>query len=257
MSMSRSILVRFNLLMCSLSLALTDATALFADDAASRAVVEKAIEKNGGEKLLAKFKGTTSKIKGTVHVNGAPLTFTGDIVAQGMDQQRIAISFVFDGQSISFARVLNHNQGWRKLNDSNLDMTPEELAETKEAAYSGWVTSLLPLKDKAFQLAPFGEIEIAGRKVTGVNVTREGHRSVNLFFDNETFQLVRSETVVRDEASAKEMTEESNYSDFKPVEGILYPRKIVTKRNGEPHAEIDVEDIQLSESFDDSTFAKP
>ena len=255
MSILRLILVKFSLLICSLSLALPGA--LFADDAASRAIVDKAIEKNGGEKLLAKFKGSTSKIKGTVQVNGAPLTFSGDIVAQGMDQQRISISFVFDGQSVSFASVLNRNQGWRKINDTNVDMTPEELTESKESAYSAWVANLAPLKDKAFQLAPFGEIEIGGRKATGVNVTREGHRSVNLFFDNETFQLVRTETVVRDEESAKEMTEESNYSDFKPAEGILYPRKIVTKRNGEPHAEIEVEDIQFSESLDDSAFAKP
>ena len=229
----------------------------FADDAASRAIVEKAIEVHGGEKVIAKFKATSSKIKGTIYINGAPVSFTGEIDTQGPEQLKALISFTLDGQSISFVSVLNRGQGWLKINNDTVDTPAEQLADMKESTYSGWVTSLVPLKDKAFVLAPFGEAEIGGRKAVGVNVTREGHRPINLFFDKESSRLVRTESRVRDETSGQEVNEESTYSEYKPIDGIQHPTKITVKRNDKPHADVEVTELKLTEKLDDNVFAKP
>lgn len=228
-----------------------------ADDAASRTITEKAIDAHGGEKSIAKFKGITSKIKGTIHINAAPVAVTGEVSSQGADQQKISVSFELDGQAISFLSVFNRGQGWLKINDSTIDMSADQLAETKESAYAGWVASLLPLKDKAFSLAPFGEIEIASRKAVGVNVTREGHRPINLFFDKETFRLARTETRVKDETTGQEVTDEATFGEYKLIEGIPQAMKLTIKRNDKPHAEIEVTEVKLSEKLDDSVFAKP
>ena len=109
-----------------------------ADDAVSREFMEKAIENNGGEKVLAKYKGTTSKMKGTIQLNGAPVIFTGELSSQVADQMLISISLVLDGQSISFVSALNHDQGWLKINSDTIDMSAEQFKETKETTYSGW-----------------------------------------------------------------------------------------------------------------------
>lgn len=228
-----------------------------ADDAASRALTEKAIHAHGGEKTIAKFKGITSKIKGTLHINGDPVAFTGEVSSQGADQQKVFVSFELDGMVISFFSVFNRGQGWLKINDNTMDMSADQLAEAKESSYAGWVASLVPLKDKAFSLAPFGEIEIAGRKAIGVNVTREGHRPINLFFDKETSRLARSETRVKDETTAQEVTEEATFGEYKSIEGILQAVKLTIKRNDKPYAEVEVTEIKLSEKLDDSVFAKP
>lgn len=228
-----------------------------ADDAASRALVEKAIELNGGEKLLSKFKASTSKIKGTIHIAGAPVPFTGEVAGQGQDQLKVVISFSVDGQALSLISVLNRDKGWLKINETPIDMSADQLTELKEQAYSGWVATLLPLKDKAFVLAPFGETEIAGRKAIGVNVTREGHRPINLFFDKETSRLVRSETRVKDDTTGQEVTEESTYGEYKAVDGTQQAMKIAVKRDGKPHADVDVEDLKAAEKLDDGVFAKP
>lgn len=243
------------LMFCGLALALPNLGV--ADDAASRAIVEKAIEAHGGEKLLAKSKSATSKLKGTIQVNGAAVEFTGDLASQESNQLRINISFVLDGQSISFASVLNRDQGWLKINNDTVDMPAEQLAETKEQAYSGWVATLLPLKDKAFTLAPFGEIEIAGRKAVGVNVAREGRRPINLFFDKETSRLVRTESRVKDETTGQEVTEESTYGEYKLIDGALQAMKIAVKRDGKPHAEVEVTEFKPAEKLEDSVFARP
>ena len=49
---------------------------------------------------------------------------------------RINISFVLDGQSISFVSALNRDQGWLKVNNDTIDMPAEQLAETKETTYT-------------------------------------------------------------------------------------------------------------------------
>ncbi len=136
-------------------------------------------------------------------------------------------------------------------------MPAEQLAETKESAYSGWVATLLPLKDKAFRLAPFGETEIAGRKAIGVNVTREGRRPINLFFDKATFHLVRTETRVKDEMTNQEVTEETTFGEYKLIEGAQQPLKITIKRNDKPHADVEVIEFKYAEKLEDSVFAKP
>ncbi|MBS0205431.1 MAG: hypothetical protein JSS49_21210 [Planctomycetes bacterium] len=249
MSISRRTLLLLSLVLVVPNLAV-------ADDAELRAIVEKAIAKVG-EKPLKDNKGSTSTIKGSVSVNGIPVVFTGQISSQNGTQQHISIMLTVDGQQIVFSSVLNGDKGWRKIGDNAVDMTAEELTEAKESTYSAWVSTLMPLRDKAFKLAPFGEIEIAGRKVVGINVTRDGHRSVNLFFDKETNQLVRTESVVRDEVSSNEVTEESTLSNYKDFNGVQHPTKIVIKRNGMTFADIEVEDYKLSEKLDDSVFAKP
>lgn len=228
----------------------------FADDDASRQLVNKALEKTWGSKF-DKSKAITSKLKGNVQVNEASVPFTGEVNTQRGDQHRIAITLTIDGQAIEFASIVNGNQGWLKINDNSVDMPADKLTDSKEAAYAAWVTSLLPLKDKEFKLAPFGEIEIGGRKAAGVNVTREGHRSITLFFDKESSLLVRTETVVRDEVSFKEVTEEVTYSNHKAFDGVQHPTRIVIKRNGQAHVDAEIEDFKAAEKLDDSMFSKP
>ena len=42
------------------------------------------------------------------------------------------------------------------------------------------------------------------------------------------------------------MTEESTFSAFKTVEGTQQAMKIAVKRNGKPHAEVEVEEVKPS-----------
>lgn len=231
--------------------------AAVADDAELRALIEKSIERSGGENQRSKTPAMTSKIKGSIVVTGATLPFTGEMAAQGGNQQRLTLSVTVDGQVYSYIRVLNREQGWQKINDSDLDLSADQLTELKASVYATWVSSLLPLKDTAFQLAPFGEREIGGRKAVGVTVTREGRRSITLFFDKETSRLIRTETMVRDEGTFQDVTEQTTFSNFKEFNGITYATKLSVSRNGAFHAEIDVEDYKPSEKLDETLFAKP
>jgi hypothetical protein len=240
-----------------LALVLAISATAFGDDAASRELINTVIEKNGGEKLLAKVPARASKIKGTMALFGSPIPITGELASQGGDQHRMSISLSVDGQSITFISVLNHDHGWQRLYDQTNEMSDEQMTEAKEAAYAGWLATLLPLRDKAFQLSSAGEIEIDKRPALGVNVTREGRRPFKMFFDKETFRLVRTETTIRDESTSKNMSQETTYSDFKVVEGISHAKKVSIKRDGQPHVDVEVVSFKPSEKLEDSVFAKP
>jgi hypothetical protein len=233
------------------------ATAIRAgDDNDARAIVDKAIKAMGGDAELGKWKAFTSKIKGDIHTQGVKIAFTGELATQGADQEKISLDLNIDGQTFPIVQVLNRDRGWVKIAGETVDMDREKLAETLEEAHAGWVASLVPLKDKAFTLATVGEAQVEGKPALGVRVSHAGRRDVNLYFDNTTHLLVKSETRVKDDESGKEMTEETflHGYDGKDVQTAL---KLTVKRDGEPYLEAELFDVKLEEKLDDSVFAKP
>ena len=231
------------------------AIAMCAEEITPRQVVDKAIERMWGEKF-GKFNAMTTRMKGSLKLNGADIAFVGDVSGQNGDQQKIAIDLNIDGQTIAFAEVYNRGQGWEKVNDDVMEMDADKLKDARNEAHANWVSMLLPLKGADYKLAPFGEVEVNGRKAVGVGVTREGYRAMTLFFDKENYDLVRSESVVRG-IDLKEAAEEVTYSNFKASDGVRYAAKLAIKRDGQSHVDAEIEDFKVFDKFDDSLFAKP
>lgn len=230
---------------------------LHADDAAdARAIVDKAIQAMGGESQLAKYKAYTAKIKGDLYTQGMKIAFTGELAAQGADQEKTTLEFDIDGQRFPLVQVLNRDRGWVKLGDDTIDMDKDTLAEALEEAHAGWVASLVPLKDKAFSLAMTGESQVADRPALGIRVSHAGKRDVNLFFDKATHLLVKTESRVKDEESGQEVTEETFLSgyDGKDIQSAL---KLTVKRDGKLYVEAELSAVKLEEKLDDSVFARP
>lgn len=228
-----------------------------ADDAAARALVDKGIQALGGEAKLAKFPAVTAKLKGTFHGLGQAMAFTGDVAQHGPDRQRFAIDLDMDGQKFRLVGVLNGDKGWLKFGDDTEELDKDELAQAQDDAYSDWVATLLPLKDKAYTLAPLGESKVEKRPALGVKVSHKGRRAISLYFDKETGLLVKSARRVVDDDTGQEVTEESFYSDYKEAQGIKYASKVVVQRDGKPYLEGETTEYQPAEKLDESLFAKP
>jgi hypothetical protein len=248
--------IRYAFLTCGFVLA-ASVTARADDGATARALVDKAVQAQGGEAQLAKWPAATAKVKGTFHGLGAAVAFTGEVAVQGPDRQKIDIEAEADGQKFRLVHVLNGDKGWVRFNDDTEEMDKEELAEAQEEAYAEWVTTLVPLKDKAFTLAPAGEVNVEKRPALGVRVSRKGRRDVNLYFDKETGLLVKTESRVKDEQSGQEVTEETLLSDYKEVQGTKQAMKFTVRRDGKPYLEGEITECRLAEKLDDGVFAKP
>lgn len=228
------------------------AAVLRADDSdKTRAVVDKALKAIGGEDKLEKLKAQTWKEKGTYYGMGDGVPYTANYSSQWPGQFRMEIVGFF-------TVVLDGDKGWMKMNDDTTEMNAEQLAEQKESHYAGYVTTLTPLKDKAFTLSPLDEVQVNGRAAEGVKVTHKNHRDVNLFFDKENGLLIKSDQRAKDlENGGKEVLQEAFYSDFKDIDGIKIPMKIVIKRDGKQFVEAEHSDVKLVEKLDKSVFAKP
>lgn len=245
------------LAICLTFLGLTGPALSQADDADLRALVEKAIQRVSPEKDLSKQKGHTVKMSGAVVIEGLRAPLRGELSSLGSDRQRVDITIEVGGQMIPFISVLQGDRGWRSINGSSNEMTADELDEARTNAYTGWVATLVPLRDKEFQLKPYGEVEVDGRKAVGVNVERAGRRTVVLFFDRETSHLVRVETTLRSSDTQRDVTEQTTYYDFQRTDGVEQPTRTVIRRNGEVYAEMELRDLRRVESFPDSAFAQP
>jgi hypothetical protein len=221
------------------------------DEAKARQIVDKAIKALGGAEKIAKYPASTFKEKGTYYGMGQGLPYEGVYSIQLPDRFAMEIQGVFK-------LVVNGKQAWTKMGDETKEMTAEELDVQKSQLYHGWVSSLVPLKDRAFKLSEFGEDTINGRAAVGVSVNREGKPTVTLLFDKEKGLLIKSTTTVKSpENGNKEVSEEVFYSEFKEVEGIPTPTKVLVNRDGKKFVEAEVSDHKLYEKLDDSVFGKP
>src|SRR5262249_54866995 len=106
--------------------------------------------------VLAKNKAHTWNETGTFYGMGEGLPFKAAYASQLPDQFKMAVENVF-------TIVLDGNKGW--VNDNG--MSAEQIAELKENNYAGWVSTLLPLKDKAFTLTAIEDIKIGDQPRNG------------------------------------------------------------------------------------------
>ena len=240
---------RLGLAVVLLSLFVT--TLACADEAKARQLVEQSLKAAGGADKIAKLPAATLKERGTYYGMGQGVPFEGNYSVHLPDRFSMEINGVFQ-------IVVNGNQGWMKMNNETREMTAEEVEVQKGQLYHGWVVSLVPLKQKEFKLALFGDEKLDGRDVEGINVTREGRPAVTLFFDKQTHLLVKSTTIVKSpEQDNKEVTEVTLYKDYKPIDGLQSPTKTLTTRDGKKFVESEVLEEVRHEKLDDSVFAKP
>jgi hypothetical protein len=227
------------------------------DDGAARAIIDKAIKAVGPEEKIAKLKAVTIKFKGKIHQMGMEIPFAGETTFQGADQTKVQIGIEVNGQRLPVSHILNRDKGWTKVGDMLIEMTEEQMKEAQEGAHESWITTLVPLQYKSYTLSSLGEAKIDNRTALGVRVTSKEHRDVNLYFDKENSRLLKSEMRVKDEMTGMEVNQETFYGDYKEIDGLNEPMKIVIKKDGRLFLEAEVEETRRQEKVDDSVFAKP
>jgi hypothetical protein len=221
------------------------------DRAEAMAIVNKAITAAGGAEKLAKVKGQTWKEEGTFYGMGEGVPFTSNCAVQFPDRMKMEIEGFF-------AIVLDGDKAWIKFGEDTNELTGDQLKEQREAHYAGWVASLLPLSDKAFQLKPLGESKVGEKPAKGVQVSRDGHRDVKLYFDAKSSLLAKSEyNVVTMEQPGQEVLREVFFDDFQEIGGVRLPTTIAIKQDGKKFVEAKISELKTSEKLDDDLFAKP
>jgi hypothetical protein len=225
----------------------------FAQESAE-AIIDKAIQAQGGLEKLTKFKAMQARSKGTMDIMGQTVPFTAEGFAQLPNQFKSVIELSAGGMKIALVQLMNKDKMEITVNGMAQPLNDKMRDEMKEQVYAELVTSLIQLKDKGYTFSALGESKVNDRPVVGVKVSSKGHRDISLYFDKADGLLVKSAHPGTDPMSGQEFTQETIHSDYKEFNGIKRPTKEIVSRDGKKTAEVEVTDYKNLEKLDDKVF---
>jgi hypothetical protein len=239
-----------------LALALALAPTAAADEPAeARAVIDKAVMAAGGEAKLAGAKTFSQKAAGKFFGPSGTVSFTGEWVVNLPEQVRETVDSESDGMKFHAVKVIAPDKGWLRVNMSVEELDKDALAADRNQLYAAYLTTLLPLKEKEYVLAPLGESKVGERAAVGVKVTRPDRPDVSLFFDNEKGWLLRVELSVK--VGNAKVRQEVLYDDYQDAGGLMRPKKTTVKRDGKVVVESEVTEFKPLDKVDAKFFDKP
>jgi len=235
---------------------LTCAAVLRADEKdEAKAVLDKALKAMGGEAKVAKLKAGTWKATLTASDGGKDVSVVSEGTWQGLHHYHINADATFDGRTETAVFVVNGDKGWGKHGE-RVDEAKEELPLIKNGLYAMRAPQLLPdFKGKDFTLSHLGEMKINDKAAVGVSVAHKEFKDISIFFDVESGLPVKTEIHLTD-PRGKEITVEFFYSDFKEMEGIKHPTKLLIKFDNK-EAKMEMTEIKAKDKVEESEFAKP
>jgi hypothetical protein len=229
-------------------------TAFGQDDV--RAVLEKAIKAQGGAEKLKKFKAARIKTKGKIQVGGG-IEITQEISYLLPDKLREEVNLEVDGKHITQVVIINGSKFAVEVNGKKIPLPDKVKDSIKDVGHLLRVARLVALRDKAYNLAPLGEVKVNGKPAVGIRVGKKGHPDINLYFYKKTGLMAKLEHRAVDPLTGQEATEERIIAEYMESDGMPMPRRVTMRRDGKLFLEAEVLEARFLESLDESEFAVP
>jgi hypothetical protein len=248
------------LLCTGLCVALAVPSQARAQDAECRAIIDKALQAQGGAEKIESLKAFIAKAKGNIRFMEMNLDFTLEAYAQLPTKSKALINLSINGMQIEIVQAFDGNKGWTSALGQVKDAEKEEVDEHNAMVHVESVTNLYALrKDKEFKLSPLGETKVGDTPVVGVQVTKKDKRDVSLYFDKKTHLLVKAEYRALDPFTKMEVAQEKLYSEYKDslLPGAKMASKQIVNNDGKRFMEVELTEIRVVDRHDDSVFAKP
>lgn len=218
-------------------------------------IVDQALAAGGGEARLSNLKAAVWKTRAVAHFTGSPVPSTGTLYGQLPNSFRRESTSVRDGKSETRVYIVNGNRGWSKQGDEVKSLTDQELLAEKDTFFHKQAAlTLVPLKGKGVDLQYVGEDKVEGRPVAVVRAKKQGFHDITLYFDKSSHLVVKSEGVALDARTGKETKLEHYYSQHKDFDGIKYPTKTVTLRDGKLMLEVETLEFKPQSQIEASKF---
>jgi hypothetical protein len=230
----------------------------FAEDK-PQAIVERAIQAQGGEAKLAKLQVMRIKVEGITDLipGKTDLPLTIEDTWQMPARYKTTSTFELMGNKVTQTQTIDGDKGWVQINGQTQDLPKAAITEMKEQKWAEDLDRLAFFKDKAIELAALDETKVDGKPAIGVLVRSKGHRDVKLFFDKASGLLVKREQKVLEPSSSKEVSQEVVFSDYHEKEGVKHYKRIALYRDGKKLLDGKVMEIEFFDKLDDKVFAKP
>lgn len=215
------------------------------------AIVARNIAARGGAEKLKSLQ--TVEMTGTATLQGTAVTMKLFEKRPRMMRQELAINGTtivqaYDGTT---AWVVNPMFG----SDEPHVLPPAQTATMRDQAdFEGTLTDY---KAKGYSVELVGKEQIDGKDAYHLRVTRQqGSPPQDYYLDAETGRDLRVSTTVQD-PSGQPAVIRTDLSDYRQVDGVTVPFKMVQSVNGRTLSEMTVEKVQFNLPIADSLFRMP
>jgi glyoxylase-like metal-dependent hydrolase (beta-lactamase superfamily II) len=154
--------------------------------------------------------------------------------------------------------VLRGDEGFTVTVLTNLmtPMSPGALANSKTALRRDPATLLLTAAGRAETLRDLGEATFENRKHRVITFADSDGAQIALYLDAQTRRLSKLETLA-DNAVLGDVVAEIVFSDYRPVNGVQLPHRVVNRTAGEVTQDLQYSEIKANTSPADSMFEPP
>ncbi len=216
-----------------------------------KAIVARALAAAGGAEKLAAIKDLTTR--GTVKLTTPMGEMSGEAVAEVVypDKMRSTITLPM-GQMV---QAFDGTSGWMKMGPQAMDLPPAMLPEMRRGVVSALGIELLrKAASGEAEVTALDPAEVDGRKVDAVR-WKLGDVEMTAFFDAETQLLAK--LAYRSVTPQGATDVEVFPSDYREVDGVRVPFKVVGRQNGQPYIDSVSSAVTFNAGIDPAGFGKP
>jgi hypothetical protein len=162
-------------------------------------------------------------------------------------------------QGMTMKQAYDGTQGWM-INPFMGKKDPDVMSKDAEKAIkrnADFEGQLINYKDKGSKIELIGKEDLEGSQVYNIKLTDKDNDLTNFYIDADSYLLVKQNDKIK--VDTKEITAESILSNYKQVNGVLFPYSIESKSPDNPmgNAKIVVDSIEVNMTVDDSIFKIP
>ena len=162
-------------------------------------------------------------------------------------------------QGMTMKQAFDGTQGWT-LNPFMGKKEPDLMSKDAEKTVqrnADFEEQLINYKDKGSKIELVGKEDFQGSQVYNIKLTDKNNDITNFYIDAESYLVVKQNDKIK--FDTKEITAESILSNYKQVDGVMFPFSIESKSPDNPmgNAKIVVDTIETNIKIDDSIFKMP
>ena len=218
-------------------------------------VVEKYLSALGGRAALGKITSRRSTGAITVVTPNGEIAGTAEIAVKAPNKARSVMTLDLSAMGVPeklvVQQVFNGTTGWA-LDSMNGDteITGNRLDNLRNNSFP---TPLLTYKTAGSKLDLLPGEKIAGKDVVVLRFTPKAGSAARLFFDAETFLLVKTVATVNMPQAGGDIEQTGEFSDYRAVDGVKVPFTIV---NASPlqNLTIKLSKVEHNVPLDDAMF---
>ena len=196
-------------------------------------VVDSYVKAIGGKDKVMAVKTTLMVANATIQ--GMPLVMTSKSSAPNKTSQEIAVA-----GNVMQKSVFDGEKGYQEARGQKMDMKPAQLEEAK--------SNVVPFSDMAYKEGTLDRIE----PIDGENYFVIKYNDSEVFYDMKT-GLKAKEVKTAKGPDGKEVKVPTTFSNYKAVNGVLFPHTIGVK-SGPMDLKFEVQEVKVNEGVTDADF---